>query len=174
MGVFHVFKIVQILPNLANCHIFIIYEHTLTAKSSLFGEGLILIGEIKIFYIQFFRFRIVYALTHFMLLVLVSFYTRSFLFSMAIKEISGMEYVNWGRGHSVHPPFLLGGGLNLQPNFQKRMGGLDRTSTFSGELLGKRGLTFRGGACNFQVKNKIWNIEWQKSLQAKIFFSVIT
>ena len=35
--------------------------------------------------------------------------------------------------HSVQPPFLLGGGggLNLQPNFQKG-GGFDRTSTFGG------------------------------------------
>ena len=37
----------------------------------------------------------------------------------------------------------LGGGLSLQPNLQK--GGLDRTSTFRGGLLGKRGVTFRGG-----------------------------
>ena len=128
------------LPNRANCHIFIIYEHTLTAKSNLFGEGLILIREIKIFYIQFFRFRIVYALTHFMLLVLVSFYTRRFLFSMAIKEISGMEYVNWGRGHSVHPPpFLLGGGLNLQPNFQKRMGGFTEPQLLVGSCWERGG-----------------------------------
>ena len=36
------------------------------------------------------------------------------------------------------------GGLNLQPNYQK--GGLDRTSTFRGQLLGKRGGDFfRGG-----------------------------
>ena len=44
---------------------------------------------------------------------------------------------------SVHPPFLQGG-FSLQPNFQKwgeRGGGgwLDRTSTFRGGLLGKRG-----------------------------------
>ena len=90
-----------------------------------------------------------------MLLVLVSFYTRSFLFSMAIKEISGMEYVNWGRGHSVHPPLSAGRGVEPPTKFSKKDGGLDRTSTFSGELLGKRGLTFRGGACNFLVKNKI-------------------
>ena len=52
--------------------------------------------------------------------------------------------------HSVHSPPLpqtfwgVGGGLNLQPNFQK--GGLDRTSVFRGGLLGKRGVTFfRGG-----------------------------
>ena len=133
------------LPNLANCHIFIIYEHTLIAKSSLFSESLILIREIKTFYIQFFRFRIVYALTHFMLLVLASFYTRSFLFSMATKEISGMELVNWGRGHSVHPPpFLLGGGLNLQPNFQKKEGDLTEPN-FQWGVAGKEGLTFRGG-----------------------------
>ena len=41
--------------------------------------------------------------------------------------------------HSVHPPPhpFCRGGLSLQPNFQK--GGLDRTSTFGGGLLGKRG-----------------------------------
>ena len=45
----------------------------------------------------------------------------------------------------------VGGGLNLQPNFQK--GGLDRTSVFRGGLLGKRGVTFfRGGwnSCRFK------------------------
>ena len=39
--------------------------------------------------------------------------------------------------HSVHPPLSGGGVLNLQTNFQKR--GLDRTSTFRGGFLGKRG-----------------------------------
>ena len=41
--------------------------------------------------------------------------------------------------HSIHPPppSLSAGGLNLQSNFQK--GGIDRTSSFRGELLGKRG-----------------------------------
>ena len=39
--------------------------------------------------------------------------------------------------HSVHPPFLLGGGeggVSLLPNFQKEGGGggLDRTSTCRG------------------------------------------
>ena len=42
--------------------------------------------------------------------------------------------------HSVHLPFLKWGGggeLSLQPNFQKR--GPDKTLTFRGGLLGKRG-----------------------------------
>ena len=41
--------------------------------------------------------------------------------------------------HSVHLPFLKGGGggLSLQPNFQK--GGPDKTPTFREGLLGKRG-----------------------------------
>ena len=34
--------------------------------------------------------------------------------------------------HSVQPPFFKGLGVNLQPNFQKVWGGLDRTSTFGG------------------------------------------
>ena len=55
--------------------------------------------------------------------------------------------------HSGHPPPLSagGGGLSLQPNFQKR-GGLYRNSTFRGGLLGKRGATYFRGGCNFQLK----------------------
>ena len=57
--------------------------------------------------------------------------------------------------HSGHPPFCRGsvggeGGLGLQPNFQK--GGLDRTSTFRGGLLGKRGDFSGRGVCNFHIK----------------------
>ena len=40
-----------------------------------------------------------------------------------------------------------GRGLNLQLNFQKR--GFDRTSTFRGGLLGKRGVTKFSEGCNF-------------------------
>ena len=41
---------------------------------------------------------------------------------------------------SVYQPLSAGGGgLNLQSNFQKKGEGLDRTSTFSVDLLGKRG-----------------------------------
>ena len=44
--------------------------------------------------------------------------------------------------HSGHlPPFCRG--LSLQPNFQK--GGVDRTSTFRGGLLGKRSVAGGGG-----------------------------
>ena len=52
--------------------------------------------------------------------------------------------------HSVTPS-LSAGELSLHPNFQKG-GGLDRTSTFRGGLLGKRGMTFfKGGwtVCRF-------------------------
>ena len=62
--------------------------------------------------------------------------------------------------HSVHPPtpFYLGL-LNLLPNFQKE-GGLDRTSIFTGGLLGKRGMTFlrgrgRGGSLQFLYNNEL-------------------
>ena len=58
--------------------------------------------------------------------------------------------------HSVHPPLSAeggGGGLSLQPNFQK--GVLDKTSTFRGGLLGKTGVTFFRGGCNFHRKNKL-------------------
>ena len=58
--------------------------------------------------------------------------------------------------YSVHPPppFLLwgGGGLNLQSNFQKGRERLDRTSTFRGGLLGKRGVNFFRGAAIFTKK----------------------
>ena len=39
-------------------------------------------------------------------------------------------------------PSLSAGELSLPPNFQKGGGGLDRTSTFRGRLLGKREMTF--------------------------------
>ena len=58
--------------------------------------------------------------------------------------------------HSVHLPFLKGGGggLSLQPNFQK--GGPDKTPTFREGLLGKRGgVTFFMGCCNFHIKSKL-------------------
>ena len=62
--------------------------------------------------------------------------------------------------HSVHPrPFLLrggwGGGVEPPTKFQK--GGLNRTSTFRGGLLEKRGVTFsrEGGGFNFHIKNKV-------------------
>ena len=82
--------------------------------------------------------------------------------------------------HSVHPPpppFCRGGWASNQV-FKKR--GRDRTSTFRGGLLGKRGWLFtqggRGEVCNFHIKNKlkfeIFNDK--KSFYAKIFFSVIT
>ena len=43
--------------------------------------------------------------------------------------------IKGGEYHSGYPPPFCGG-LSLQPNFQK--GGVDRTSTFRGGLLGKR------------------------------------
>ena len=60
--------------------------------------------------------------------------------------------------HSLHLPFLNGGGggLSLQPNFQK--GGLDKTPTFREELLGKKGGgggDFFMGCCNFHIKSKL-------------------
>ena len=44
------------------------------------------------------------------------------------------------------PPLSAGGGgLSLQPNFQKVGGGLDRTSTFRGGCWERGGLLFSGG-----------------------------
>ena len=64
--------------------------------------------------------------------------------------------------------------LSFQPNFQKG-GELDRgkglkISTFRG------GSDFFQGGCNFHIKNKVKSeiFNDKKSLQAKIFFSVIT
>ena len=43
------------------------------------------------------------------------------------------------QNHSVYPP-LSAGGIEPPTKFSKKKGGgLDRTSTFSGNLLGKRG-----------------------------------
>ena len=54
--------------------------------------------------------------------------------------------------HSVHPSFSAGG-LSLQPNLKKKGGGrLDRTSTFRGCLLGKRGMTLFREGCYFRIK----------------------
>ena len=47
------------------------------------------------------------------------------------------------KSHSVPPT-----------KFSKR-GGLDRTSTVRGGLLGKMEMTFFRGSCNFYVKNKL-------------------
>ena len=62
------------------------------------------------------------------------------------------------------------------PPFQN--GGLDRTSTFKGGLLGKKRITFfKGGrGVTFHVKNKLKSeiFNDKTSLQAKNFFSVIT
>ena len=58
---------------------------------------------------------------------------------------------------SVHHPLSAGRGVNLQPNFQKKGGGrFDRTSTFRGDLLGKRVVTLFGweGGLQFSHKNK--------------------
>ena len=43
------------------------------------------------------------------------------------------------------------------PNFQKDRGGggLDRISIFWGGVLGKRKMTFFGGACSFYIKNRL-------------------
>ena len=79
------------------------------------------------------------------------------------------------------PPFLQGevgrGGGGVEPpiKFSKREGGVERTSTFRGRLLGKRGVTFFRRV-QFSDKNKLKSgiFNDKKSLLAKIFFSVIT
>ena len=56
--------------------------------------------------------------------------------------------------HTPPPSFCRGrggGGLSLQPNFQKG-GELDKTSTFRRGLLEKRGVTFFRGGCSCHIK----------------------
>ena len=63
-------------------------------------------------------------------------------------------YLKNNKPRCAPPPISAGGGLSLQPNFQK--GGLDRISTFRGRLLEKSRVTFfRGRGCNFHIKNKL-------------------
>ena len=69
----------------------------------------------------------------------------NFSWELAARGIHQLKQtqVSWCQ-HSVHPPppfcICRGGGLSLQPDFQKKGGGgLGSTSTFRGELLGKRG-----------------------------------
>ena len=88
------------------------------------------------------------------------------------------SYVSWHQRVIVCTSPLSAGKLSLQPNFQKG-GGAWQDLNFRGRLLGKRGMTFfkgGGGRLQFLHKNKlkfeIFNDK--KSLQAKVFFSVIT
>ena len=69
----------------------------------------------------------------------------------------------------------MGGRVEPPTKFKKKGGGLDRTSTFRGGLLGKRGWLFSGGGVQLshnKLKPQIFNDK--KSLWAKIFFFVIT
>ena len=59
--------------------------------------------------------------------------------------------------HSVHlPPFCRGGGggLSLQPNFQKGGGGLIGPQLSEGGCWERGGDFFQGG-CSFHIKNKL-------------------
>ena len=76
-------------------------------------------------------------------------------------------------------PTFLQGGLSLQPNFQKggrKGGGLERPQLLEGGCWERVGDFFKGGRCNFHIKNKLKSeiFNEKKSLYAKIFFSVIT
>ena len=80
---------------------------------------------------------------------------------------------------SVHPHFCFGGGgwggrWTFNQIFKK--GGLDKTSTFRGGLLGKRVVVFFRGGCNFYIKNKLKSeiFNDKKKFIKKIFLSVIT
>ena len=57
--------------------------------------------------------------------------------------------------HSVHPPFLPGGGVESPTKFSKTGGGgLDRTLIFRGGWWERRGELFDGGSCNFYILYK--------------------
>ena len=58
------------------------------------------------------------------------------------------------------PPFCWerggrGGGLNLQPNFQRDGRGLTGPELLEGGVAGREGVTFFRGGCNFHIKNKL-------------------
>ena len=48
-----------------------------------------------------------------------------------------------------------GGGVELPTKFSKGGEGLGKTSIFRGTLLGKNGVTFYRGGCNFYMKDKL-------------------
>ena len=72
------------------------------------------------------------------------------------------------------PPFCRG--VEPPTNDRVRGGGLDRTSTFRGEVAGKRGMTFfKGGGegCNFYIKNKLrFEIFNDKKVYKQKYFSL--
>ena len=62
------------------------------------------------------------------------------------------------------------------PTKSPKRGGLEKSSTFVGGLLGKRGDFFRGGGggCNFHMKNKLKSeIFNDKKVYQQKYFSVI-
>ena len=76
-------------------------------------------------------------------------------------------------------PFCYGrGGLSFWPNFQKGVGGFHRISIFRGGCWERGGWLFlgEGRGCSFYIKNKLKSeiFNKKKSLQTRMFFSVIT
>ena len=67
----------------------------------------------------------------------VDIVTKDFVPESFSGKISIKFFVRMVR-HSVHPLFLQGG--EPPTKFSKRVGGFDKTSTFRGGLLGKRGV----------------------------------
>ena len=66
------------------------------------------------------------------------------------------SYVSWYQRAIVYTPAPFCRGVEPPTKFSKK-GGLDGSSAFRGELLGKRGMTFFrvGRVCNFYIKNKL-------------------
>ena len=89
-------------------------------------------------------------------------------FSFKFQAYQGFRSI-WPAVIVCNLPFLLGGrGIEPPNKFSKRGGGLDRTSTFRGVCWERGGYFFFRGIPIFEIFND------KKSLQAKIFFSVIT
>ena len=82
--------------------------------------------------------------------------------------------------HSVHPPFLSAmgeGGWASDQIFKKWEGGFTGSWFLEGGCWERGGWLFLGeGGCSFYIKNKLKSeiFNKKKSLQTKMFFSVIT
>ena len=71
--------------------------------------------------------------------------------SFCLLRVSMLQW-----NHKVHPPSpVYWGDWTSNQIFEKGGGGLDRTLTFRGGLLIKRGWLFSGGGWSFHIKNKL-------------------
>ena len=91
-----------------------------------------------------------------------------------MKNINIAKTVKSDATFIVCTPFLLGEGVSLQPNFKKMRRGLTGSQFLKGGCW-ERGGDFFQGNCSFYINNKLKSeIFNKKSLETKMFFSVIT